>query len=75
MIHELKPTPDDLLATIDLIRSAIEAGEVVAFAGVTIAPDDEITAWTGETRPVTKLRVLGAIAGLLHSYFDGIGEE
>ena len=75
MIHEIKHEPDTLLETLDLIRSDIESGDAVAFAGVTISPEDELTAWIGMSKPVSKLRITGAITALLHSYFDGLPDD
>lgn len=48
------------------LREEIEAGRVVAFCAVAIEPGDETTRWQASTRPVTKLRMLGAVASLAH---------
>lgn len=65
------PAPSELLKVVDRLRADIEAGRVVAFAGVAIQPDDETLAYCGTSRPVTRLRTQGAIAYLLHCFMSG----
>jgi hypothetical protein len=55
-----------LLAIVDDLRAKIESGEIVAFAAVGIQPDDVTLSWQGCTQGVTNLRLVGAVARLLH---------
>ena len=55
-----------LLELIDGLREAIESGKVVAFAAVGIAPDDCTWQWSGCSQGVTNLRLVGAVARLMH---------
>lgn len=67
-IHAIKPATDtaSALEVLDRLREQVLSGQVVAFAGVAIEPDDVTTRWQFTTRPVTKLRMLGAISSLQH---------
>ena len=58
----------DALAVLDSLRAAVEAGEIVAFACVGIEPDDCTRMWSSATRPTTRLKIIGAMAHMLHSY-------
>lgn len=73
MLRAIDCGPDaaELLDVIDRLRADVIAGRVVAFAGVTIAPDDGTSAYCGTTRHVTRLRTQGAIAQLLHEFLAG----
>lgn len=64
-------TKEDALAVIDDLRVAVESGEIIAFAAVGVEPDDCTKMWSTSTRPVTRLRMMGAIHNLLHSYTNG----
>lgn len=55
-----------LLEVLDSLRQAVESGEVVAFAAVGIEADDCTRQWSGCTQGVTNLRMIGAVARLLH---------
>lgn len=61
-------TKEEALQVIDGLRQAIESGEIVAFAAVGIEPSDCTRMWTSTTRPVTRLRMMGAMYNLLHSF-------
>jgi hypothetical protein len=67
-------SPDRLknsLDTIDDLRKRVESGEIVAFAMVGVHPDDATSGWSSCTEKVSRLRMQGAIAQLLHSYSAG----
>jgi hypothetical protein len=64
-------TKEDALAVIEDLRVAIESGEIIAFAAVGVEPDDCTRMWSTSTRPVTRLRMMGAMHNLLHHYTDG----
>ena len=48
--------------------AALEKGEIVAFAAVGIEADDCTRMWLGSSRPVTRLRLMGAMYNLLNHY-------
>ena len=61
-----------LLAVVDSLREKIESGEIVAFAAVGIQADDVTLSWQGCTQGVTNLRLVGAVARLLHGVHTDI---
>jgi hypothetical protein len=61
----------DALDVIDDLRQAIVEGRIVAFAGVGISAEDETTAWVTRTQSFTRLRMMGALATLTHSFHAG----
>jgi hypothetical protein len=62
----------DALDVIDDLRRRVMAGEVVAFCLVGIDAQDVARVWTSSTRPVSRLRMMGAIANLEHCYHAGV---
>jgi hypothetical protein len=71
-IHAIKPATDvtSALEVLDVLREQIVSGQVIAFVAVAIEPDDVTTRFQATTRPVTKLRMLGAVASLNHWVHD-----
>lgn len=68
-VLQLDNKADDIagaLEVLDLMRKAVESGQIIALCAVAIEPDDCTTRWQFATRPVTKLRMLGAVASLSH---------
>lgn len=65
------PSMADALETIDQLRREIEAGRVIAFAAVAIEQGDECIAYCSAIKPVSRLRLQGAIAQLQHDYIAG----
>lgn len=61
-------TTEEALAVIDALREAVASGEIVAVAAVGIERDDVTRLWTTTTRPVTRLRIIGAMHHMLHTY-------
>lgn len=61
----------DMLDVVDQLRAQIESGKVVAFAAVTIEPDDTCSAWLGAGASVSRLRMQGGIAQLMHNFLSG----
>lgn len=59
------------LEVVDDLRRAVLSGRVVAFAAVGIEENDATIAWSSCTQDVSRLRVIGAIAHLGHSYAHG----
>jgi hypothetical protein len=58
----------DALEVLDDLRAAVERGEIIAFACVGIEPDDCTQIWSSSTKPTTRLKIIGAMAHMLHSY-------
>lgn len=61
----------NLLETLDAIRERIAKGEVVALSAVLVTQDDTTIGYTASVGGVTRLRMLGALATLNHSYLNG----
>lgn len=59
----------DLLEVVDALRKMVESGDVVAFCGVGICPDDSTVCYTGGGIHV--LKAAGAVASLQHSLLSG----
>lgn len=64
-------TKAEALAVIDQLRAQIESGEAIAFVGATLSRADGIFGWATTTEPVSRLRMMGAIAHLTASYHAG----
>lgn len=69
-VRALPPTisTEEALAVIDDLRAKVASGQVIAFSGVGIEPGDETVCWQATVRPVTRLRMMGAIWSLLHNF-------
>lgn len=52
------------LDVLDDLRAKIISGQVIAFCAVGVEPDDTTSEWCATTRPVTRLRMMGAIQSL-----------
>lgn len=61
----------DMLDVIEQLRAQIESGQVVGFAAVAIEADDNCTAWFGSAASVSRLRMQGGIAQLMHNFLSG----
>lgn len=61
----------DMLEVLDQLRAQIESGQTVAFAAVTIEPNDACRAWFGAGTSVSHLRMQGGIAQLMHNFLNG----
>jgi hypothetical protein len=60
------PTMDDALAVLDALRRDVEGGKVVAFFVAGISPTDETIAYASAVKPVSRLRLQGAMGQALH---------
>ena len=70
---KLQPrSPKGMLEVLDEMRRQIEDGEIVAFAAVSIGPDDSTHQHSGAVEGVSNLRMVGALAVLQHCYIDGM---
>jgi len=65
------PSREDALEAARSLVTALENGEIVAFAAVGIEADDCTRMWSGSSRPVTRLRMMGAMYNLLNHYANG----
>jgi hypothetical protein len=65
------PSTDDMLEVLESLKEQIVAGEIIAYAIVGIEPDDCTRMWSAAIPKVTRLRMMGAIYNLLHSYTAG----
>lgn len=63
---------EDALAIIDSLRKAVEEGQIIAFATVGIEPDDCTKMWASTIKKTTRLKMIGAITQLQHSYINDI---
>lgn len=61
-----------LLEIVDDLREKIASGQIVAFAAVGIEADDVTMSWQGCTQGVTNLRLVGAVARLMHGVHTDI---
>lgn len=62
------PTREQAIEAAKSLVAALESGEIVAFGAVGIEADDATKMWSGSSRPVTRLRMMGAIYNLLNHY-------
>lgn len=69
------PDTKAALEVIDEMRRAIAAGELVAFVAAGITAGDVSLGYSGGIGGVTRLRMMGAIANLQHSYHSGALSE
>ena len=60
------------LEVLDTLRKAVEDGEIVAFCAVGIEPDDCTRMWSSSVKPVTRLRMIGALTNLMHCYTNDV---
>lgn len=72
-IHTINSLPSkaEALSALDDLRAKIDSGEIIAFAAVGIEPDDCTMMWCGASKPVTRLRTMGAIQSLLYHWTAG----
>lgn len=61
----------DMLDVLEQLRAQVVSGRTVAFAAVTIEPDDTCCAWFGSAAGVSRLRMQGGISQLLHNFLSG----
>lgn len=59
------------LEVIDDLREKVLKGQIVAFAAVGVETDDTTMMWASCTENVSRLRMMGAISHLEHSYAHG----
>lgn len=67
---EVTPDIKNMLDVLDVLRANIVAGKVIAYAAVSIAPDDEASMYSGASEHVSRLRMLGGISFLHSCYLE-----
>lgn len=65
------PSMEDALKVIDDLRRDVAAGKVTAFVVSAINDGDETIAYASSIKHVTRLRVQGAMAQVLHNWMAG----
>lgn len=56
------------LQVLDDLREKLRTGQIVAFCGVGVEADDTTMMWATATENVSRLRMMGALRHLEHSY-------
>lgn len=71
--YATKRDPSHMLAVIDDLRKRVESGQFIAFSAVAIDAGDACYAFAGadQAEHVSRLRMQGAIAQLMHDYLSG----
>lgn len=62
----INPSKEEALSAIDGLRRDIEAGKIIGFAVAAMGPEDTVYWYCGSVRPVTRLRLIGALSNVLH---------
>lgn len=65
------PTMQDALDVIDALRRDVVDGKVVAFFVAGVDNSDTVIAYASSVRPVTRLRLQGAMGQALHDMQQG----
>jgi hypothetical protein len=65
------PSLEDALAAVDGLRKDVESGKVIAFAVAGVGPDDATLWYCGSARPVSRLRLIGAMTNALYHFNAG----
>ena len=61
-----RPSRDQCLQAIDALREGVASGRLVMFAAVAIEDNDTSETFMGCSKPVSRLRLIGACSRLLH---------
>ncbi len=65
------PSMADALAAVDELRRAIADGMIVSFVAAGVTDRDETYGYCGAVKPVSRLRMQGALAQVQHDYIAG----
>lgn len=65
------PSLQDALSALDELRKDIESGKIVAFAAAGVGQDDATFWYCGSSRPVSRLRLTGAMSNALYHFNVG----
>lgn len=66
--HE--PSPEGMLKLLDDLRHQVIEEKIAGLAVIVIEPNDETVSYMVATRPVTRLRFVGAIATALQALIE-----
>ena len=66
-------TKDVALGVIDTLRKDIEEGRIIGFHCTALEADDTVVVYTSTTRPITRLRMIGALSHGQHMYLHDKG--
>jgi hypothetical protein len=61
----------ECMEVLDQLRAKLMSGEVAGFAAVALDRTDECTAYVTTNQPVSRLRMMGAVANLQHCLHAG----
>jgi len=64
----LNPTPNmnDAMEVLASLKSDLESGKVIAFFAAAVGAEDDTYAYVSSVKPVTQLRLIGAMSHALH---------
>ena len=64
----LNPTPNmgDAMEVLESLKRDVESGKIVAFFAAAVGTEDDTYAYVSSVKPVTQLRLMGAMAHSLH---------
>lgn len=65
------PSLEDALSALDSLREDLKSGRIIAFAASGITADDENLWYSGSSRPVTRLRLIGSMSNALYHFNRG----
>lgn len=65
------PTLSKALEAIDELRADMVSGKAVAFVACTVENDDQCALWCGASKPVSRLRLIGAWCHSLFMFQHG----
>lgn len=70
-----QPTVEKALEIVEALRQDVVAGKIIGFFIVGVSSDDNTYAYVGTTRPVSRLRMGGAMQHALHCFNHGEDED
>lgn len=66
-----QPTLADSMEVIRQLTEDVENGKIIAFVVSALSDDDTVYVYEGASKPVSQLRMQGAMLTALHMYVDG----
>jgi hypothetical protein len=66
-----RPSLQDALDVIDRLRADVQDGKIVAFFVAALDDSDASIAYCSSTKPVSRLRMSGAMVNALHAFNQG----
>jgi hypothetical protein len=68
---ESKPDIQNVLNALDHMRKRVESGEIIGFSAIGLTDDDQTYGWSAVVKPISRLRMSGALSSLLFHYHNG----